>query len=93
MIYINIKYNLSIPIGSTLSKPCIAITIQSTGDSTYDGWYEQNIFGTYSFISIDASGNNMYHANIQGTDLFLTKNMDNEWVVNITILRKVKCML
>ena len=95
IIYISIKYIMNITLVSTLSTPCTPITIQSIGDSKYvhDGGYQLYLFGTYNFVSIDARGNAIYHANIQGTDMFLTKNMDNYWVVNITILRKVKCML
>ena len=77
---------MSIPIGSTVSSPCAHITIQSIGDSTYDGWYERNIFGTYRFLSVDARGNNMYHAFIQGKDWFITKNIRNNWMVSTTIL-------
>ena len=86
---------MNIPPGSILSSPCAHITIQSTGESAYalDGFYERYIFGTYRFVSIDARGNNMYHADSQGRDLFITKNMDSHWVVNITILRKLKAMM
>ena len=84
---------MSIPIGSTVSSPCAHITIQSIGDSTYDGWYERNIFGTYRFLSVDARGNNLYHANIQGMDLFITKDMNNAWAVSTTILYILKCMM
>ena len=95
MIYINIKYNLSIPIGSTLNSPCTHITIQSTGESVYvhDGYYEQYIFGKYRFLSIDARGNNMYHANIQGIDWFITKDIENDWEVSTIILYVLKCMV
>ena len=95
MIFINIKYNLSISIGSTLSSPCTHITIQSTGESAYvhDGQYELFIFGKYRFLSVDARGNNMYHANIEGIDRFITKNMDNNWGVSTTILFIIKCMV
>ena len=77
--------------GPTLSSPCAYISIQSTGDSTQaqDGWYVQYLFGTYRFVSIDSRANNMYQANIKGTDWFLSKLMDNDWVVNITILHRL----
>ena len=86
---------MNIPAGAFLSGPCEHITIQSTGESAYthDGWYGRNIFGTYRFVSIDARGNNMYHANIQGTDSFITKDMDNYWMVSNTILYILKCMM
>ena len=79
---------MTIPRCSIIGSPCAHITIQSTGESAYvrRGEYERYIFGTYSFLSIDAGGNNMYHANIQGNDLFLTKNMDKNWRVSTTIL-------
>ena len=85
---------MNIPIGSTASSPCTHISIQSFGDSTYDGWYERKIFGTYRFLSIDASGNNMYHANIEGIDRFITKSMDTKnWMVSTTILHRLKSMI
>ena len=86
---------MNILIGSTLGIPCTHITIQSTGESAYvrGGEIEQYIFGTYRFISTDARGNNIYHAHIQGIDRFITKNNDNRWVVNITLLSKFKSML
>ena len=93
IIYINVEFNLNITIGSILGSPCTHIAIQSIGHSTYDGWYFIYIFGSYSFVSTDARGNNMYHANIQGTNRFITKNMDNYWVVNITISCIFKYML
>ena len=80
-----IHNNLNITIGSI---PCTHISIQSIGDSTYDGWYERYVFGTYTFFSIDARGNNMYHATIQGYDWFITKDMENTWMVNTTILHR-----
>ena len=86
---------MNIKIGSTWSAPCNHITISSIGDSksVHDGMYEYWIFGTYSFVSTDARGNNMYHANIQGTDRFITKNMYNYWLVNMTTLYKFKNMV
>ena len=83
-----IKYIMNIPIASTHSTPCTHVTIQSTGDSTLVeyGFYERKIFGTYSFVSIDERGNNIYHAHIQNTDWFLTKTVEGWWVVSITIL-------
>ena len=77
---------MNIPTVSTISKPCNEIIIRSNGESSYDGWYEQFVFGTYRFVSIDARGNNIYHANIQGTDWFIVKDVDNYWVVFITFV-------
>ena len=70
------------------------ITIQSTGESAYalDGGYERYIFGTYRFVSIDARGNSIYHANIQGGDWFITKDMENDWMVSTIILCILKYM-
>ena len=69
-----------------MSKPCSEIMIRSIGESSHDGWYERYIFGTYRFVSIGARGNNIYHANIQGTDQFIVKDVENDWVVLITFL-------
>ena len=74
---------MHIPTVSTISKPCSDIIIQSIGESTYDGWYERFIFGTYHFLSIDARGNNIYYANIQGWDMFIAKDAHNDWLVDI----------
>ena len=62
--------------------------IRSIGESSHVhvGLYDRYIFGTYRFISIDARGNNIYHANIQGMDWFIVKDVENYWVVRITIL-------
>ena len=77
-----------ITVGSTLNTPCTHITIQSIGDSKHveDGAYERFIFGIYLFLSNDARGNNVYHANMSGTDMFIRKDTENYWVVSITIL-------
>ena len=79
------SYPLNIPIVSTVNDPCPQMSIQSNGDSKYahNRWYEQNIFGSYRFASIDARGNNIYYANIRGTDLFICKDMENYWMVRI----------
>ena len=82
-----IHNNLNITIGSI---PCTHISIQSIGDSTYDGWYEQHVFGTYSFLLIDERGNNIYHAKMEAFDFFITKVMENEWIVSVTILPRSK---
>ena len=85
---------MTIPIGSALGSTCAYITIQSTGESAYvhGGLYEQEIFGTFRFVSIDARGNNVYHANIEETDWFITKDMDNLWGVSTIILYILKSM-
>ena len=75
------SYPLNISIVSTLNDPCPQMSIQSSGESTYDGWYEQWIFGSYRFASIDARGNHIYYANILGEDTFICKDMENDWVV------------
>ena len=74
---------ITIPIVSTKSNQCRQISIQSNGDSKYvhDGRYEEYIFGAYRFFSTDERGNNIYHANIRGTDSFIVKTMENYWVV------------
>ena len=77
---------MNICVGPPLSISCTHISIQSIGDSTYDGWYERRVFGTYSFVSIDARGNNIYHAKINGYDSFVIKDIDDDWVVKISIL-------
>lgn len=77
---------MNIIIVSTISKPCSEIIIKSIGESTYDGWYERFIFGTYRFVSLDARGNNIYYANIKDTDWFIVKDMENNWVVRIVPL-------
>ena len=89
---------MNIPIGSTVSSPCANITIQSNGESAFvhDGLYEQVVFGKYRFLSIDARGNNVYHANTNYTttnDLFLNKDMGNYWKVSATSLWILKCMM
>ena len=84
----NIVYSMDIPIVSTISNPCSAISFESNGDSRYalGGSYDKYIFGTYRFASIDPRGNNIYHANIHDRDSFLFKNLLNYWVVGITHL-------
>ena len=67
-------------------EPCTQISIQSNGDSTYDGWYEEYVFSTYQFAWIDARGNNIYYANITGTDQYIHKNLDDQWMVSSVIL-------
>ena len=81
-------YIMYIPTVSTTSKPCSKVMFRSIGESSHvnDGSYERYIFGTYHFVSIDARGNNIYHANIQGTDQFIVKDVENDWVVLITFL-------
>ena len=90
-----IGYTMTIPPGSIISNPCAHITIQSTGVSAYvhDGHYELFIFGTYRFVSIDARGNNIYHANIQGDDWFITKDIENGWIVSVIMLHRSKRIL
>ena len=71
--------------------------IHGIGESTYDGWYEAFIFGSYSFVSIDSRGNNVYVANRDAKydDLYEEYNMppyiykhqlDRDWVVNLAFL-------
>ena len=74
---------MNIPIVSTISNQCSQISIQSNGDSKYAhaGFYDEYLFGAYRFASIDSRGNNIYHTNIQGEDVFILKNMRNNWVV------------
>ena len=78
---------MNIPIVSSIGEPCDKISIQSIANSTYarDGWYKRMVFGTYRFASIDARGNNIYYAN-RSTDLFMHKDMENNWVVCIESL-------
>lgn len=62
------------------------IFISSTGISTYDGWYEKYIFGVYRFHSLDRRGNNIFYANIRGTDRFVHKTQDDGiWMVSKSI--------
>ena len=86
---------MTIPPGSALISPCAHIKIESTGESAYvhDGMYRREIFGTYRFVSIDERGNNMYHANIQGDDWFITKGMNNFWAVRTRLLYMLKYMM
>ena len=78
---------MNIPVVSTISTPpCSEVIIQSFGETTYPGWYESLVFGIYRFVSIDVRGNNIYFANIQGTDSFIFKDMENDWVVRIVPL-------
>ena len=82
----NSVWGINIPIVSAVSHRCKAISIQSDGDSKYvdDGFYEKFIFGRYHFALIDERGNDIYHANIKGTDWFILKDMENDWVVSNT---------
>ena len=77
---------MDILIVSTASTPCNYILIQSIGESTYDGWYERFIFGTYRFLWIDERDNYIYFANIEGYDRVIFKDMENDWVVCIVLL-------
>ena len=81
------------PIASSQGAPCTHISIKRIGDSTDDGWYEQNIFGEYSVVLVDARGNAMYYANIQGKDVFITKDMEDNWAVSITFLNIFTSMM
>ena len=60
------------------------LNISSTGDSTDvdGGWYEQQIFGMYKYHSFDRRGNNIFYANIGGTDKFV-QYIGSNWVVSI----------
>ena len=67
------------------------------GDLTYVDAYEQFVFGIYRFVLIDARGNSMYHANMQNVpsmpniqDMFIFKDMENNWVVGIANLCRRK---
>ena len=87
-------YNTNISIESTISIQCNQITVQSIGDSTYDGWYERYIFGTYRIYQrTDPRGNYIYHANIQDTDWFIIKDTENYWVVSVAHLNKFETEL
>ena len=86
-------YVVNIPIASSPSTPCTHISIKRIGDSTDDSWYEQRLFGKYSFVFIDARGNAMYHANIKDIDMVITKDMENNWVVSITFLNIFTSMM
>ena len=83
------------PIVSTIKNQCTQISIQSNGDSKYvhDGWYEEYLFGAYRFVSTDERGNNIYHANIRGTDWFIVKDMENDWVVRTETLQILKTLI
>ena len=74
------------PIGSS---PCNHISIQNMGDETYHRWYEQFVFGTYSFLSIDSRSNKIYHV-YHEFDGFMSKDMENDWIVSVTILLRYK---
>ena len=76
-------YPLNIAIVSTVNDPCPQMSIQSNGESTYDGWYEQYLFASYRFASIDSRGNHIYYANIRGKDRFICKKFNNNWMVRI----------
>ena len=54
-----------------------------------DRFYEKFIFGRYHFALIDERGNNIYHANIKGTDWFVLKVSENDWVVSNTYKNSV----
>ena len=86
---------MNTPIESTIRNKCSQISIQSNGDAKYvnGGVYEEYVFGTYSFVSTDARGNNIYHANIKGQDLFIVKNIENYWVVRTTSLQFFKDLM
>ena len=83
------------PIVSTINNQCSKISTQSNGDSKYvhDGWYEEYLFGAYRFVSTDERGNNIYHANIRGTDWFIVKAMINIWVVRTASLQIFKTLV
>ena len=65
-----------------MSNRCRAISIRSDGVSKYTELVD--IFGRYHFALIDERGNDIYHANIKGTDWFILKDMENDWVVSNT---------
>ena len=56
---------------------CIEVSLHSTGTITlaYSGWYKMSYFGDYRLYSVDDRGNNVYHANIEGKDLFISKDI------------------
>ena len=65
----------------------ISFTYLNFRASTYVGfpYLEQLVFGTYSLRSIDLRGNNIYHA-YHEFDVFISKDMENSWIVSVTIL-------
>ena len=75
-----------------MNSRCTLLLVKSNGDPASDHFYAIHVFGIYSFISVDARGNNMYHAKFHGDDLFITKDMKNNWAVSVTILQQFKFM-
>ena len=59
------------------------IIISSIGESSYDGWYNDFVFGLYSYHSRDARGNVLYYASIKGKDRFIFKTSDGNWMVGV----------
>ena len=72
------------------------LMIHGIGKSTYDGWYEEFVFGAYNFESIDSGGNDIYIANKHGQfdnlhnqfnmPKYFYKVMNGDWAVRFEFL-------
>ena len=64
--------------------------MDSTGNASkaYGGWYQNNLFGTYSFYFTDTRGNHVYWRKVSGTSgtggtsYYIRKNHGN-WIVGL----------
>ena len=61
---------------------CKTISVDSTGSSTYDDWYETNIFGYYQLTTSDTEGNSVYQKTTGDDVYFMYKVSDNNWWVS-----------
>ena len=43
-----------------IRRNCTSISIKSFSATTYDAWYEKDIFGIYTFSYVDGKGDNVY---------------------------------
>ena len=74
-------------IGLT-GNSCKTISLNSVGSSTYDGWYQNNIFGKYELTSVDTEGNNVYQKIVGDNKRFIQKNSDKNWVVSFNVSKR-----
>ena len=88
---------MNISTASSGNTHCTHVSIERLGDLTwgyFGSWYEEPVFDLYSLVSTDARGNAMYHTNIRGIDMFITKDMlTSYWMVSITILHVHQCIM
>ena len=75
-----------------LGKHCASILIDSTSNSSFwaeldDGWYEKNVFTSYSLRNLDKRGNGVYHARISGKDRYIHKTKRGNWLVSFIPIR------